>query len=58
MAYKNKSDYQTYRKTKYGHVSLDMPIEEFKRLKEYCSDNGLKVNTFLRALITEKINSN
>lgn len=53
--YKDKQKRAEYKKTHYKRVPLDVPIYDYEQLKAYCTKNNLKINTFIRSLITEKI---
>lgn len=32
-------------------IPLDVQKEEYERLKKYCDDNNIKVNTFIKSLL-------
>lgn len=39
----------------YKRVPLDLKIEEYEELKEYCEKHGESINGFIKKLIKEKI---
>lgn len=36
-------------------IPLDMQKEEYERLKKYCDDNNIKINTFIKSLLAPYI---
>ncbi len=44
-----------YAKKNYKRVPLDLPIDDYNKLKAYCDKKGVSVNPFIRAAINEKM---
>lgn len=44
-----------YKDKAWKRVPLDMPIEEYNNLKQYCDDVNESVSGFIRRIIKEKI---
>ena len=57
MAYskaQNKAT-QKYKKASYKRIPLDVRVEEYDVLKEYCDSKGEPINGFIRRIIKEAI---
>ena len=51
-----KYKYQyAYAKNKLKRVPLDLRLEDYERLKEYCERNNLTINGFIKSLILDQI---
>lgn len=58
-AQEHKKQYNIeYAKKKYKRVPLDLTLEDYQELTNYCITNNLKINTFIKELIKEKISKN
>lgn len=49
---------KTYNAKNIKRVPLDMQKKEYERLKAYCDQNGMKVNTFIKSLLKPYIKEN
>lgn len=47
-----------YRKKSRKQIILDMSIEDFNLIDEYCKANNFQKATFIKQIIREKIESN
>jgi hypothetical protein len=55
-ALENKKKYDLeYSKKHYKRVPLDMPIDDYNKLKSYCDKKGVGVNPFIKSAINEKM---
>lgn len=44
-----------YNKNHYVRVPLDLKVPEYNALKEYCSEQGIGINTFIRNFVNEVV---
>lgn len=51
-----KSNYNVeYNKKHYVRIPLDVKVSEYNALKEFCSEQKIGINTFIRNLLNEAI---
>jgi hypothetical protein len=54
----NKAEHnKQYHEKHYVRVPLDVKISEYNSVKEYCREQGIGVNTYIRNLLNENLPS-
>lgn len=57
MNEKYKYQYE-YAKAKLKRIPLDLRIEDYQKLKEYCDSIGIPINTYIKQLIYTDMKKN
>lgn len=58
MGYYTKASYEANKRYKAAHirkVNLEMQKEEYAKLKAYCVERGLPVNTFIKVCLRKEM---